>query len=260
MPKRKEFKDNLLSIVIPAFKQEKTITRNIKNIREALDALDHPYEIIVVVDGKVDNTHKKIKDFLTKNREHRTKNIKVISYEENQGKGHAVRTGMLASRGDIIGFMDAGMDIHTEGFRMLLQHMQWYGADIIVGSKLHPVSQVRYPLYRKVLSKGYRALTQLLFGFNVKDTQVGLKFFRKEVVEKVFPRLVVKKYAFDIEILAVSYLLGFHKIYEAPVKINFKENSINKKGLAKVVFLMLWDTAAVFYRIKFLNYYKNQKR
>jgi glycosyltransferase involved in cell wall biosynthesis len=243
-----------ISVVIPSFKQEKTIVKDLKNIRKTLDDLGFKYEIIVVVDGIIDKTLDKLKNLKPK-----SKNIKVIAYKENHGKGHAVRTGMLAAQGDIIGFMDAGMDIHTEGFRMLLNHMEWYGADVVVGSKLHPVSQVNYPFYRKVLSRGYRAFTQLLFGFSVKDTQVGLKFFKKDVVKKVFPRLIVKKYAFDIEILAVSYLLGFHKIYEAPVKIDFKKNSIDPKNMAKIVFLMLWDTAAVFYRINFLNYYKKKK-
>jgi glycosyltransferase involved in cell wall biosynthesis len=252
MLREKNNKSDFLSVVIPSYKQEGTIIKDIHSIKKALDSLGNSYEIIVVVDGLVDDTSKKL-------RKHKFSNLKIISYAQNQGKGHAVRTGMLAARGDIIGFMDAGMDIHTEGFKMLLSHMGWYDADIIVGSKLHPVSQVNYPLYRKILSRGYRLITRVLFGFSVRDTQVGLKFFRKRVVQDVLPRLLVKKYAFDIEILAVSYLLGFHKIYEAPVKIDFKKNSIDPKNMAKIVFLMLWDTAAVFYRLKIKNYYNKKK-
>jgi glycosyltransferase involved in cell wall biosynthesis len=279
MLRKKEFKINKLSIVIPAFKQEKTILKDIQNINNALSELELKYEIIIVIDGIVDNTLEKLQGLsssfrvlrrsknprstnqepVTKIQELRSKNFRVIYYEENQGKGHAVKVGMLAALGDVIGFMDAGMDIHPAGFRMLLNHMEWYGADVIVGSKLHPVSQVSYPFYRKVLSKGYRLVTRLLFGFRVRDTQVGLKFFRRKVVRDVFPRLLVKKYAFDIEMLAVAYLLGYKKIYEAPVKIDFKENNINKWGLPKVIFLMLWDTMAVFYRIKFLNYYRKKR-
>lgn len=272
MPKRRKFDLKLFSIVIPAFKQQRTIIRDIRLIEKVLGKLGFKYEMIVVVDGMVDKTLDKLKTLRarfrakrfkkkskSKNQELIARNLRIIYYPQNHGKGHAVRTGMLAARGDIIAFMDAGTDIDPSGFRMLLNHMEWYGADVIVGSKLHPVSQVRYPLYRRILSRGYRTITQLLFGFKVRDSQVGLKLFRKKVVRSVFPKLVVKKYAFDIEILAVSYLLGHKRIYEAPVKINFKENSINKKGLFKIVWLMLWDTAAVFYRIKFLNYYKNKK-
>src|SRR5205085_11878020 len=109
--------------------------------------------------------------------------------------------------------------------RMLLNHMEWYNADIIVGSKLHPVSKVNYPIYRTILSWGYRIFTSTLFGFRVRDTQVGLKFFKRKVVMDVLPRLVVKRFALDIEILAVAYSLGYKRIYEAPVKINFNLNS-----------------------------------
>jgi glycosyltransferase involved in cell wall biosynthesis len=274
MRQSRNFNFRLLSVIIPAFQQEKTILKDLKNIKKTLDNLGTKYEIIVVVDGNVDNTMEKLRGLgssfvvprnskvqkpTSKIHELKSKNLRVIYYAKNQGKGHAVRVGMLAAKGDVIGFIDAGMDIHPAGFKMLLQHMEWYGADVIVGSKLHPVSKVRYPLYRKVLSRGYRLITRLLFGFSVRDTQVGLKFFKRKVVRDVLPRLLVKKYAFDIEILAVSYLLGYKKIYEAPVEISFKENNISKKGLPRVIFLMLWDTAAVFYRIKLLNYYKKKK-
>ncbi len=252
MQRKKDFKINLLSVVIPSYKQEKTILKDIQNITNSLDKLECKYEVIVVIDGKVDSTYEILK-------KHRSSKLKVLFYEKNQGKGHAVRVGMLAAKGDIIGFMDAGMDIHPAGFNMLLNHMEWYDADVIVGSKLHPVSEVTYPFYRKILSRGYRFITHLLFGFKIRDTQVGLKFFKREVVRNVFPKLLVKTYAFDIEILAVSYLLGYTKIYEAPIRINFKSGSINNSTMWKVILLMLWDTVAVFYRLKILNYYKKSK-
>lgn len=256
MQRKKDFKIKLLSVVIPSFRQEKTILKDIKNIQKALDTLSCKYEIIVVIDGMVDDTYKNLKRFKNLST---AKTVRIISYEKNQGKGHAVRIGMLKARGDVIGFMDAGMDIHPTGFNMLLNHMEWYNADVIVGSKLHPVSKVNYPIYRKILSWGYRLVTKALFGFKVRDTQVGLKFFKKKVVKDVLPRLLVKTYAFDIEILAVSYLLGYKKIYEAPVKISFKAGSIKKSIMWKIIFFMLWDTAAVFYRIKILNYYKYKR-
>lgn len=252
MPRSKKFELRLLSVVIPAYKQERTILRDVKNIKKTLDTLGYKYEIIVVIDGQVDNTHNKIL-------KHKLKNVRAIAYPINQGKGHAVRTGMLAAKGDIIGFIDAGMDIHPAGFRMLLNHMEWYNADIIVGSKLHPVSKVNYPIYRKILSWGYRQITHLLFGFKVRDSQVGLKFFKRKIVRDVLPRLLVKTYAFDIEILAVSYALGYKRIFEAPVNIHLgKSNTISFNNLSKIVLLMLWDTAAVFYRLKILNYYKHK--
>ena len=85
-----------------------------------------------------------------------------------------------------------------------------------------------------------------------------MKFFKRQVLEKVLPRLLVKTYAFDIEILAVANYLGFKRIYEAPVeiKLNFGGASIiTSQRLLKTVLFMLKDTLTVFYRLKILNYY-----
>src|SRR6185437_3309004 len=248
MPRRQDKTTKLLSIVVPSYKQEKTITKDIKNIQAMLEELGYKYEIIVVVDGMLDKTHQKISNL-------NLKKVKVLGYVKNEGKGHAVRYGMLHAKGNIIGFIDAGMDIHPAGLKMLLSHMEWYNADIIVGSKLHPVSKVDYPFYRTVLSWGYRLFTRILFGFKIRDTQVGLKFFKRKVVLDVLPRVLVKRYAFDIEILAVAYALGYKRIYEAPVEINFKQNVIDMGGLIKVISLMIWDTFAVFYRLRIIKYY-----
>lgn len=239
----------LLSLVIPAYKQEKIIEENIDKVEETLKSLPFPFEILVVVDGFVDKTYERALHC-------RKKNIRILGYKQNRGKGYAVKYGMLHAKGDIRGFLDAGMDINPTGISMLLNHMQWYDADIIVGSKLHPVSQVKYPLMRKVYSWGYRVLIRLLFGFQVRDTQVGIKFYKKDVVEAVFPRLLVKHFAFDVETLAVAYSLGFTRIYEAPIKLEFNNYGIiNSPVFWKVILLMLWDTLAIFYRIYILHYY-----
>lgn len=238
-----------ISIVVPTYKQAHTIQRDLRMIDKSLSSLGFPYEIIVVVDGIVDKTYEKVKKM-------KSKTLRVIAYKDNQGKGHAVRTGMLEAKGDVIGFIDAGMDIDPDGLAMLLNHMVWYDADIIVGSKLHPVSQVKYPFVRKVLSWGYRTIIRFLFGLKVRDTQVGLKLFKKKVIEDVFPRLLVKRFAFDIEILAVAHSRGFKRIFEAPVKLNFNNMStITNTTFWKVIFYMLIDTLAVFYRLRILHYY-----
>lgn len=245
---------NLLSIIIPAYKQEKTIARDILTLYHNLGKLDVNYEIIVVVDGFLDGTYDRIKAI-------KNSKLKIYGWEKNQGKGHAVKYGMLKAKGDVIGFIDAGMDIDPSGVSMLLNYMKLYDADIVVGSKLHPDSIVSYPMRRKILSWGYRTFTHLLFGFNIKDTQVGLKLFKRKVVRNVFPKLLVKQFAFDVETLAVAYSHGYTKIYEAPVKLTFRdESSITSKSFWKIVFFMLWDTIAVFYRIRILNYYSGGKK
>ncbi len=141
---------------------------------------------------------------------------------------------------------------------MLLEHFRWYNADIIVGSKRHPASKVHYPLFRKILSFGYQVLIRLLFGLQIRDSQVGLKLYRREVLEDVLPRLLVKQFAFDIEILAVAQHLGYKRIFEAPVELDFTGiTSITSTNFWIVVLRMLWDTLAVFYRLRVAHYYDN---
>jgi len=244
---------NFLSIVIPAYKQEKTIVKDIKRLNKTIEVFGLEYEIVVVVDGFIDRTYEKLKSI-------KINNLKIYGYKDNRGKGYAVTHGMLKAKGDIIGFIDAGMDIDPTGISMLLDFMKLHDADIVVGSKLHPDSIVRYPLKRKILSWGYRTFTHLLFGFNIKDTQVGLKLFKREVVKYVFPKLLVKQFAFDVEILAVSYTYGYIKIYEAPIRLTFKNStSITSGSFWKIILLMLWDTLAIFYRLKILHYYSRKK-
>lgn len=243
---------HLVSVIIPVYKQEKSIEKDLLRIKGVMDQIRYPYELIVVVDGDLDKTQENAKKV-------RAHNILVIGYEHNHGKGHAVRYGMARSKGDIVAFIDAGMDINPNGLSMLLEHFEWYNADIIVGSKLHPVSKVKYPFSRKVMSWGYRLLVRMLFGLSIRDTQVGMKFFRRKVLEDTAPRLLVKTYAFDIEILAVANYLGYRRIFEAPIELDFRGmSSVSQKGFWKTVFHMLWDTLAVFYRLKILHYYDDK--
>lgn len=251
-----ERKINSLSIVLPAYRQEKTILDDIKQLDRYLSTLSLPYEILIVFDGLEDAT-------FTEAKKYTKKHIKHFVIPQNVGKGYAVRYGMLQATSDVVGFIDAGMDLDRSGIGLLLDYMELLDADIIIGSKLHPDSVVTYPVQRRILSRGYRFMTRVMFGFAVRDTQVGLKLFRREVVEAVFPLLVVKRFAFDVEVLAVAYSLGFTKIYEAPVKLTFNWGSTIKnftsQSFWKVIYSMLWDTAAVFYRLKILHFYDHQR-
>ncbi len=239
----------LLSLIIPAYHQERTIRRQLQNITGELELLPVPYEVIVVVDGRDDRSFEEAEKV-------RSSKLLVTGYKSNHGKGYAVRFGMAKSHGDVIGFLDAGGDLSELGLSMMIEHYKWYNADIIVGSKRHPVSKVRYPVARRILSWGYQQLTRVLFGLNVRDTQAGMKLYRRQVLEDVLPRLVVKTFAFDIEILAVAYHLGYTRIYEAPIELDFTgASSITSLSVWKIIWSTLWDTVAVFYRLHILHYY-----
>lgn len=250
----------LISVIVPCYKQEEIIVNDLERIKRVLDKLRYPAELICVVDGRVDRTFEKAAKFAKKH-----ENIKVIGYDTNKGKGYAVRFGMAESYGDIVGFIDSGMDLNPNGLSMLLEHFEWYEADIMVGSKRHPVSKVYYPWQRRILSMGYQFLVWLLFGLKVKDTQVGMKFFRREVLEKVLPRLLIKAFAFDVEILVVANYLKYSRIFEAPIEIKLKfggTSTVTNRRFIRTILAMLIDTLAIFYRLRILNYYsdKNQRK
>jgi len=249
----------LVSIVIPAYKAEAFIVKTLEGIKETLDQIRYPYEIICVVDGKTDKTFERASKFA----QLYPRKVKVIGYKENMGKGNAVRYGMAKARGDIIGFVDAGVELNPNGISMLLEHFEWYNADIIVGSKRHAASKIYYPWYRKIMSFGYQVIVSVLFGLKVKDTQVGMKFFRREVIKKVLPRLLVKAFAFDIEMLSVANYLGYKRIYEAPVELKMRfanASTIISKGFVRTVFSIFLDTLAVFYRLRVLRFYDYSNR
>jgi len=241
---------HLISLIIPAYKQEKTIKDDLLRIKNVMDQLRHEYEIIVVVDGEIDKTMRQARKI-------KSKKIIITGYEHNHGKGYAVRFGMAKAKGNIICFLDSGMDIHPNGLSMLLEHFEWYNADIIVGSKRHPVSKVNYPFYRKIVSIMAQLWTRILFGLNVRDTQAGIKFFRRKVIEDVLPRLLVKKFAFDIEVLAVAHYLGYTRIFEAPIELEYDFRSGVSKKLMNAVGRTFWDSLAIFYRLRILHYYDN---
>lgn len=246
--------NHFLSVIIPVFKQEKTIEEDLRNIDNTLKQIRYDYEIILVVDGiKTDNSY-------TNAKKCKIPKLKVLGYKFNHGKGYAIRYGMSRTKGDYIAFIDSGMEIDPNGISMVLEHMEWYGADIIVASKRHPVSQVKYPLDRKIISFGAHLISRFLLGINIKDTQAGLKIFKRKVLKKVLPRLLVKKYAFDLEILSVANYLGFKKIYEAPIKLNYNFSSLTHATGLKTIFNCLVDALAVFYRLHILHFYSDKNK
>ena len=237
----------LLSIIVPVY-HCRTIYHDLISIQKYLEEIKRPYEIICVVDGLKSEKDKTAQSA----RKARGPRIKVYPNKENRGKGYAVRFGMARAKGGLIAFIDGGNDLNASGIGLALEHLKWYKADIIVGSKRHRASKVNYPFKRKILSFFVQRATHYLFGIKVSDTQTGLKVFRREVLEKVLPRLVVKRFAFDLEILAVAGRLGYDRIYESPIELHYNFSSTLKPSW---ILSFLIDFMAIFYRVHILHYY-----
>lgn len=238
-----------LSIVIPAYKEERNIYQTVKSICEVHDKLEYGYEVIVVDDGSPDETAEEA-------RRYNSAKVNVVSYATNQGKGYAIKRGVREAKGDIITFTDAGGDFPPEQFDRYVKLLELFDADIVIGSKRHPASKVHYPLKRRIFSYIYHVMIRLLFGLRVTDTQAGLKLLRRKAALDVIPRVVVDQYAFDLELLVIAFQLGYRRIFEAPVELNF--NSLNSSISLKAIRLMVRDTFSIFYRAKILNYYRRR--
>lgn len=240
-----------LSVIVPAYNESRHIVANIRALDRTLSNLRRPYEIIIVDDASTDNTLR-----LAKREAGRNQRVAVVSCRKNGGKGQALRRGFSKATGGFIGFVDGDMDLHPRQLNLLIQQLERDRADIAVGSKLHPQSQVQYPAFRRFLSYWYRLLIRLLFNLKVRDTQVGLKVFNRAVLDEVMPRLVVKRFAFDVELLAVANYYGYTRVIEVPISLDYQFSSTVK---FKDVRWMLQDTLGVFYRLRIKHYYQQQR-
>jgi glycosyltransferase involved in cell wall biosynthesis len=244
----------VLTAILPVYNGGREVVDNVGVIRRALaDGLPgEDVEVIVVSDGSIDETA----DELMAARG--DQDFRLIHYDRNLGKGYAVKAGALASRGEWIALIDADLDLDPSSVPTYLEAARRENLDFAIGSKRHPNSVVHYPRSRRLASWCYQQLNRLLFRLDVRDTQVGLKVFNRRVVDEVFPLLLVKQFAFDLELLAVAKALGFDRVREFPVRLEYRFSG-SALGSATVA-RALWDTAAVFYRLRVLRTYQRKRR
>jgi glycosyltransferase involved in cell wall biosynthesis len=241
-----------LSVVAPAFNQAGTIASTLREIVRRLDARGLDFELIVVSDGSRDGTFDAARGV-----EAEDARVRVIDYDRNLGKGFAVRTGSRAARGEWVAWIDSDLDLDPSRVAEFLDRARADDLDVVVGSKRHPESDVAYPRRRRVYSWLYQMLVRALFSLDVRDTQVGMKLFRREVLEDVLPVVLVKRYAFDLEVLAVARHFGHTRIVESPITLEYR---FTGSGVGwRAIVNALWDTAAVFYRLRIRRHYDRQR-
>jgi glycosyltransferase involved in cell wall biosynthesis/O-antigen/teichoic acid export membrane protein len=234
-----------LSLVLPCYNAAFGLRSVLRGLLKQLDQVDS-YEIIVVSDGSTDET-------VSIARGIGSDAVRVLDYPERGGKGHALRVGLTEARGRYVAFFDADGDIHTDAITSFLSLMKLYHPDVVLGSKRHPLSEVYYPPLRRILSWTYHKVGRVLFRVNVRDTQTGAKLIRRDVLAAVLPRLLEKRYAFDLEFLVVARSLGYTRVFEAPVRIEYRFAS-QVRPIAVVRVLL--DTVAIFYRHYILDAYR----
>ncbi|MEM2119359.1 MAG: glycosyltransferase family 2 protein [Candidatus Bathyarchaeia archaeon] len=234
-----------VSVILCAYNEENVIEKAIARVDQVLAGANWSYEIIVVDDGSLDKTKEEATSYKYRNGKN---NLQVVSYTRNLGKGNAFKEGFKHAKGEFIVLIDSDLDVDPEHIPRYVESLK--NNDIAVASKWHPVSCTMMPWRRRFLSFGFNVLSRLLTGIKLRDTQAGLKAFRRTVLERILPRLSVKRFAFDLEIMAACNHCGF-KIVEMPVSI--RVNSIIK---LKEIFRMAFDLVNVAYRLRILKFYQ----
>lgn len=230
------------SLCIPMYNESSIIEDTARQLSAYMQANFEDYEIIFANDGSRDGCDKLVEQL-------HLPSVRVVGYEQNRGKGYAVRTAMLAAKGDYVMFTDAdlayGTDVIARVRDAFLAHPE---ADMVIGSRnLSKDGYEGYTFIRKLASKTYIKVLCIAGGFKLSDSQCGCKAFTKDAVKKIFPRCEVDRFAFDFEAIlwAVKYGMTIHEI---PVKIiNHRESSVN---LVRDTLKMLRDLTKMKRRIK----------
>lgn len=244
----RKIQESKLSIIVPVFNEASRLTENLDLLIDEVQDCFPRFEVIVVSDGSTDETNLKLASF-------RHPDVKPIFINQNEGKGAAVREGFHASSGDYILFIDGGMEIHPREIRVFVGLMALYEADIVIGSKRHPQSRIEYPWFRRVLSWCFQRLVRFFFEIDVTDTQVGIKLFRRQVIQDILPHLEINSYGFDLELLSLAKIFGHDKMLEAPIRMDYFIRNRRMFGgelfhVWRVGFALLRDTVRLYWRIR----------
>jgi glycosyltransferase involved in cell wall biosynthesis/O-antigen/teichoic acid export membrane protein len=235
-----------LTVVVPYYNVGRERLRtHLEGVCEVLSSTGASFEVIPVSDGSTDGSEAAMTGLPASL-------VRPIVLLENRGKGDALRIGLTYGRGRYLGFIDGDGDIPATVLRGFVRSIQEGQPELVIGSKRHPEAKVVYPAIRRVYSVVYQILIRVLFGLDVRDTQTGVKLVRRDVLAEVLPRMVEKRFAFDLELLAVAHRLGYRDTAELPVEIRERFSSTIS---VKAVWRMLQDTVATSYRLYLLRFY-----
>ncbi len=209
-----------ISVIIPAYNEESRLPATLASVHEFLSGYGKSFEILIVDDGSYDHTVEVVNEFAAGH-----PGVRLLSYQPNCGKGHAIRTGILSGRGDLLLINDAdGSSPISELAR--LEHGIASGADIAIGSraKRDETRTVSALAYRKFIGNTFNLIVQSLLLPGIYDTQCGFKLFKRDVAQDIFSVSRIDGYGFDVEILFIARRRGY-TISEIGINWNNVEGS-----------------------------------
>lgn len=209
---RNETHQVYLSLIIPAFNEERRIGESLDRILSFLQSAPYSSEVIIVDDGSQDRTADLIRERYVNQH-----GIRIYRQSRNLGKGGAVKQGMLLGNGEYLFFTDADLSVPIESLTIFLAHLANH-CDVAISTRQKPgaVIEVHQPLYREFLGKMYTRLSNWILGLRVSDFTCGFKGFRREVAKELFSRQRLSNWSFDAEILYLASLNGY-RVREIPI-------------------------------------------
>lgn len=216
-----------LSVIIPSYKEGKRLGQNLAEIEEFLRAKEYSCEVLVVVDGSFDNTAEVARSY-----QNRIRNLRVIENQQNRGKGYVVRQGLVEARGDLRLFLDADGSTSITHLDTFLPKFK-SGFDVVIGSRdVKGASiQVHQARYKELMGDVGNWLVRIVLGlWNYPDTQCGFKMLTAEAAQAVASRMIVDRFGFDFELIALAEKLDF-TIKQIPVRwMNAKGSTVTLTG------------------------------
>lgn len=203
----------MLSVVIAAFNEEQRLPETMRRIAEYLNRQGMPFEMVVVDDGSTDRTSAVSRELSSLIPECTT-----IRYESNRGKGYALRTGVLASRGDTVLLTDADLSTPIEELSRLLPLLEKGVCEVAIGTRALELSRIvrRQPWWRQGMGRIFNRIVRLFVLDGFSDTQCGFKLFSGDVARLLFGEARIDRFAFDVEILALA-LKRRYRVVEVPI-------------------------------------------
>jgi len=214
----------MMSIVIPAYNEEKRIRGSLSETCTYMSDSGMEYEVIVVDDGSSDGTSRIVESMVTD-----FPKVRLVRYEKNRGKGHALRTGVLVAKGDFILVMDADLSTPIEELWKLMPYLAGGEYDIAIGSRALALSDIirKQPWWRQGMGKTFNRIVKVLVIGEFSDTQCGFKLFTGDVARNLFMEAKIDRFAYDVEILARARRKGYG-IKEVPIRwINSPESRVD---------------------------------
>lgn len=216
-----------MSIVVPAYNEERRIAPTLERITAFMEDTGEPYEVIVVDDGSRDRTREIVTDYAANH-----PSTRLLAMPRNSGKGAAVRAGVLASTGREVLFSDADLSTPITELTRLRAALA-AGAHLAIGSRAAPGAVERQqPWFRRVQGRAFHLIVRAL-GFRavteIADTQCGFKLFRGDVARVLFQELSLSGFAFDVELLELAYQR--FRIAEIPVAWTHADGSKVRPGI-----------------------------